>query len=192
MVSRLQRNWKVKRQRAVAAGPGESAGFSIDVSFPLPDDVIFVPSARAAALSSVSLEQDSTGLLRAQLSAGRPLNKLNLSLRTIQPGRTVWERQNEKDVANSPAAEDSKIDVLGSDQKDPRSAGRGVGEGVDAGAKAAQAVLRHIQGVIYDEHVLSLEPIDWIVRCSIPVLFLAELVIPKSGHDPNSTPSVPF
>lgn len=142
----------------MATGPGESAGFSIDLSFPLPDDVTSVSSSRAAALSSVRLEQDSTGLLQALPSTGRVLNKLNLSLRNIQTGRTLCERQNGKDEDDSAAMEDPRAEsseVLGTDLKNPSSADRVVGEGVDAGAKAAQAVLRHIQGVIYDEHVLS-------------------------------------
>ncbi|CAM6088532.1 unnamed protein product [Calypogeia fissa] len=167
---RLQRNWKVKRQRGVAAGPGESAGFSIDLSFALPDEVTFVSSARATALSSVRLEQDSTGLLQALPSTGRSLNKLNLSLRSTQTGRVSWERQNGTGEVKSSAMEDpgrQSSDVPGTDQKNPSSADRGVGEGVDAGAKAAQAVLRHIQGVIYDEHVF-----EWVGR---------EAVLPNSG-----------
>ncbi|BBN12956.1 mediator of RNA polymerase II transcription subunit 17 [Marchantia polymorpha subsp. ruderalis] len=151
---RLQRNWKVKRQRGVSAGPGGSAGFSIDLSFPLPADSSSGSSARAAALASVNLDQDVSGLLQALTPSGKPLNKLNISLRSTQPGRTVWERQDVKDEDWIGKVEDPArgSDVAGSQN-------RGVGEGVDTGAKGAQVVLRRIQAVIFDEQVF-----EWVGR----------------------------
>ncbi|KAL3693572.1 hypothetical protein R1sor_007223 [Riccia sorocarpa] len=153
---RLQRNWKVKRQRGVAAGPGGSAGFSIDLSFPLPSDSSSGSSARAAALAMVTLDQDASGLLRALVPAGKPMNKLNISLRMTQPGRTVWERQDVKDEREDPKLSDGA-----------GGQNRGVGDGVDTGAKDAHDVLRSIQAVIYDEQVF-----EWVGR---------EALLPNSG-----------
>ncbi|KAL2645173.1 hypothetical protein R1flu_012760 [Riccia fluitans] len=153
---RLQRNWKVKRQRGGAAELGGSAGFSIDISFPLPPNSSSGSSARAAALAVVPLDQDATGLLRALTPAGKPMNKLNISLRVTQPGRTVWERQDVRD---------ERYDSKSSDGAGGQN--RGVGEGVDTGAKEAQVLLRRIQAVIYDEQVF-----EWVGR---------EALIPNSG-----------
>ncbi|KAJ0971238.1 hypothetical protein J5N97_019197 [Dioscorea zingiberensis] len=61
---RLQQNWKVKRQRLAAAGPGNE-GFTIDL---LDSSLLdFTASARSYSPSTIRIDHDSAGNLAVQL-----------------------------------------------------------------------------------------------------------------------------
>ena len=58
----------MKRCRGISAGPGGNAGFTIDLTYPqMPIEMLAGLSARSAGLYSVNVEQDSTGLLIADI-----------------------------------------------------------------------------------------------------------------------------
>ncbi|XP_024372278.1 mediator of RNA polymerase II transcription subunit 17 [Physcomitrium patens] len=139
---RLQRNWKVKRQRGVAAGPGGSAGFSIDVG----------TSESAPCL--ITLEQNSVGLLTAHLPAALTLSSLHVTLLST-PAPFKFGKDTERLSATSKEGT-SDATVL---PEAPKPGERGVGPGVDRGATRTQAMLRQIQTANFDAQVF-----EWVGR----------------------------
>lgn len=144
----MQRNWKVKRQRGVAAGPGGSAGFSIDVG------------TSEAAPCVVIVDQDPAGLLVVHPPAGNSLASLHVTLHAKATAFQPEQRAIGFSGLEATAAEE-RSDGAGS-QDASKSLDRNVGDGVDRGAISAQAVLRQIQTASFDEQVYfmhSLYPI---------------------------------
>lgn len=136
---RLQRNWKVKRQRGVAAGPGGSAGFSIDVGI-----IDLAPCI-------VTIDQDSAGLLVAHPQAAHPLTSLHVTLNSCPPLFKSEKAQNF--FSESSTRVSWEIPEGTGVREAPKGMDRGIGEGVDKGATSAQAVLRKIQAANFDEQV---------------------------------------
>ena len=141
---RLQRNWKVKRQRGVAAGPVGSAGFSIDVG------------TSESNPCMITLEQDSVGLLTAHLPAGLSLSSLHVSLHSTPPlfkfGKetervTATMKEVRRDTTGLPEVSKPEVTKPGE---------RGVGPGVDRGATSTQAMLRQIQTANFEAQVCNL------------------------------------
>lgn len=139
---RLQRNWKVKRQRGVAAGPVGSAGFSIDVG------------TSESAPCIITLEQDSVGLLTAHLPAGLSLSSLHVTLHSKQTAFKFG-----KETERLPATtKERKSDTTGLPEVS-KPGERGVGPGVDRGATSTQAILRQIQTANFEAQVF-----EWVGR----------------------------
>jgi hypothetical protein len=136
---RLQRNWKVKRQRGVAAGPVGSAGFSLDVGTSESNPCI------------ITLEQDSVGLLTAHLPAGLSLSSLHVSLHSTSPPFKFG-----KEAERVPATmKEGKPESTGLPEVS-KPGERGVGPGVDRGATSTQAMLRQIQTANFEAQVCNL------------------------------------
>lgn len=135
----MQRNWKVKRQRGVAAGPGGSAGFSIDVG------------TSEAAPCVVIVDQDPAGLLVANRPAGNSLASLHVTLHAKATAFQSEQRAHGFSGPEATAAEE-RSDGAGSHDAS-KLLERSVGDGVDRGAVSAQAVLRQIQTASFDEQV---------------------------------------
>ncbi|KAG0592314.1 hypothetical protein KC19_1G241700 [Ceratodon purpureus] len=139
---RLQRNWKVKRQRGVAAGPVGSAGFSIDVGTSESNPCI------------ITLEQDSVGLLTAHLPAGLSLSSLHVSLHST-PSPFKFGKETERVPGTT---KEGRPETTGLPEVS-KLGERGVGPGVDRGATSTQAMLRQIQTANFEAQVF-----EWVGR----------------------------
>uniref|UniRef100_A0A7I4FAM4 Uncharacterized protein n=1 Tax=Physcomitrium patens TaxID=3218 RepID=A0A7I4FAM4_PHYPA len=110
----LQRNWKVKRQRGVAAGPGGSAEFSIGVR---------------TSESAPCLEQNSVGLLTAHLPAALTLSSLHVTLHSTP---APFKFRNDTGRLSATSKEGKTDATVLPEASEPGE--RGVGPGVDRGA----------------------------------------------------------
>jgi len=149
---RLQRNWKVKRQRIISAGPGGNAGFTIDLSDHSSTD--FMLGLRISSLSTVHIDQDQSGMLAVHLP-GRSTHALHVGFHSVQSDDSVWENVKEKASTILPNKELQQEAVVAKQDPD-RGLVKGIGEGVDEGAKGSHSVLREIQRAISDEQVFEL------------------------------------
>lgn len=148
---RLQQHWKVKRLRGISAGPGGSAGFSIDLSYPqLSGDLMSGLQSQTAGLYTVNVKQDSSGLLMAHLP-GHHINALHMRFCGPYTPRDI--------LRDEPLTEDSTCllsDENTSVERKPwRTAEKSVGEAVNEGARMAHSVLRRIQTAIIDEQIFE-------------------------------------
>ncbi|KAH9554981.1 hypothetical protein CY35_08G090600 [Sphagnum magellanicum] len=142
---RLQRNWKVKRQRGIAAGPGGSAGFSIEVGI------------TEGAPCGVMVDQDPAGLLVARPATSHPLASLHVSLHSAAQS---FKLRREGNLVGRPVSTENEEKPEAAAMQDaPKGVDRGIGEGVDKGAVSAQVVLRQIQASNFDEQVF-----EWVSR----------------------------
>lgn len=150
---RLQRNWKVKRQRIISAGPGGNAGFTIDLSDHSSTD--FMLGLRISSLSTVHIDQDQSGMLAVHLP-GRSTHALHVGFHSVQSDDSVWENVKEKASTILPNKELQQEAVVAKQDPD-KGLFQGIGEGVDEGAKGSHSVLREIQRAISDEQVFVSE-----------------------------------
>ncbi|EFJ18986.1 hypothetical protein SELMODRAFT_419660 [Selaginella moellendorffii] len=127
---RLQRNWKIKRQRGVSAGPGGKAGFLMDLSFPLSVDPSLISSSRTAAWTLIKVNQDANGLLSVQIPAGKTITTLQVYL-----SRELEEYTSKQQLEQPPRRRDNR---------DP-----------DEGTSSANHRLRNIQLSIFDELIFE-------------------------------------
>lgn len=149
---RLQRNWKVKRQRIISAGPGGNAGFTIDLSDHSSTD--FMSGLQMPSLSTVHIDQDQSGMLAVHLP-GRSTHALHVGFHCGQSGHRLWE--NVKDnVSTILPNKDLQQEAVVTKQDPDKGLAKGIGEGVNEGANGAHSVLREIQHAICDEQVFEL------------------------------------
>ncbi|KAH9287866.1 hypothetical protein KI387_031983, partial [Taxus chinensis] len=149
---RLQRNWKVKRQRIISAGPAGNAGFTIDLSDNTSTD--FMPGLLASSLATVHIDQDQSGMLAVHLP-GRSSHILDVGFHSGQSGHRLWEHIKKKSSSVIPS-KDLQWES-GAVKEDPdKNFAKGIGESVDEGVKEAHSVLREIRCAIFDEQVFDL------------------------------------
>eukprot|EP00252_Welwitschia_mirabilis_P025540 TRINITY_DN8013_c0_g1_i2.p1 TRINITY_DN8013_c0_g1~~TRINITY_DN8013_c0_g1_i2.p1 ORF type:complete len:598 (+),score=133.95 TRINITY_DN8013_c0_g1_i2:40-1833(+) len=142
---RLQRNWKVKRQRLISAGPGGSAGFTIDLS----DHIAIDPLQ--TSFSAVHVDQDNSGMLAVNRTEGSN-HVLHVGFQGGEFGHKLWESIKMKLSSNFAAADEQQ----GQNQELEKGQGKGIGERVDEGAKQAHSILRETQCAVSDEKVFNL------------------------------------
>ncbi|KAL4195046.1 hypothetical protein AMTRI_Chr05g62600 [Amborella trichopoda] len=139
---RLQQNWKVKRQRALAA-PSGSEGFTFDLSdISLSDPLLF----RTSSLSTVRIEHDSTGMLAVTL----PPNSCHALFLGFRDGPSST-------IPIQPAG--SNIDSLREGFDCGAKKETATNEDVNECLKETHALLRSIHRAIFDEQVF-----DWVNR----------------------------
>ncbi len=132
----------MKRQRGIAAGPGGSAGFSIEVGI------------TEGAPCGVMVDQDPAGLLVARPATSHPLASLHVSLHSAAQS---FKLRREGNLVGRPVSTENEEKPEAAAMQDaPKGVDRGIGEGVDKGAVSAQVVLRQIQASNFDEQVCTL------------------------------------
>ncbi|XP_057853948.2 mediator of RNA polymerase II transcription subunit 17 [Cryptomeria japonica] len=149
---RLQRNWKVKRQRVISAGPGGNAGFTIDLSDNNSTD--FMLGLSTSSLATVHIDQDQSGMLAVHLP-GRSSHTLHVGFPSGQSGHRLWEHTKKK-ISSDPYSKDSQQESGAVRQESEKRSPKGISKSVDEGVKEAQSVLREIQCAIFDEQVFDL------------------------------------
>ena len=151
MLARLQQHWKVKRLRGISAGPGGNAGFTIDLTFPqMPIEMLAGLSMRSAGLYSVNVEQDSSGLLKADVPS-HSINMIDIHL--VGPYIPHNHIVGDKPAIVSPDSPVHEGTRIGMERKPLVSSEKDVGEAVSKGATAAHSVLRCIQMALVEEQV---------------------------------------
>eukprot|EP00250_Pteridium_aquilinum_P004333 c14552_g1_i1 orf=388-2532(-) len=158
---RLQQHWKVKRLRGISAGPGGNAGFTIDLSYPqMSAEMMWGLSVRSAGLYSINVEQDSNGLLMADLPS-HCMNTLHMRFTGpyIPHGAIRDEVAEERffglsshDMRTEPENMLREKEAQIVNEKD-------VGKAVNTGASSAHSILRRIQMAIIHEQIF-----EWTVR----------------------------
>eukprot|EP01018_Ginkgo_biloba_P015524 Gb_39724 [translate_table: standard] len=151
---RLQHNWKIKRQRGLAARSGSNAGFTIDLSDHVSTDPRLGLYLWTSSLCTVCIDQDSAGMLTAHVP-GRPRHSVHFGFNGGQSGRRQWECIKERSSSIALTYDDSidKPQII--NQEADEGFAKGVREVVDKGAKVAHSVLREIQCAIFDEQVFE-------------------------------------
>lgn len=156
---RLQRHWKVKRHRSISAGPGGNAGFTIDLSYPqLSTDLMSGVSSRTTGLYTVNVEQDSSGVLMAHLP-GHHINALQMHFHGPYTPHSILRMEPLKDSTLLFDEQNMVPEHISTEKKPWRTAGKGVGEAVNEGARVAHSILRCIQTAVFDEEIF-----EWTVR----------------------------
>ena len=149
MLVRLQQHWKVKRLRGISAGPGGNAGFTIDLTYPqMPIEMLAGLSARSSGLYSVNVEQDSTGLLIADIPS-HSINTIDIHF----VGPHIPHNHISKDNLATISSDTAVRDAIGIERKPSVSSEKDVGDAVSKGAIAAHSVLRRIQMALVEEQV---------------------------------------
>jgi mediator of RNA polymerase II transcription subunit 17 len=152
MLARLQQHWKVKRLRGISAGPGGNAGFTIDLTYPqMPIEMLGGLSMKSAGLYSVNVEQDSSGLLIADI----PSHSINtIRIHFVGPYIPHSHLSSRDKLASlSPDSAVCEGTRTGMERKQFISNGKDVGEAVSKGATTAHSVLRRIQMALVEEQV---------------------------------------
>ncbi|MCO5609866.1 hypothetical protein L7F22_064099 [Adiantum nelumboides] len=155
---RLQQHWKVKRLRGISAGPGGNAGFTIDLSYPqMPAEIMWGLSARSAGLYSINVEQDSNGLLIADLP-GQCLNTFHIQLSgPYIPHHTIKDEGPRKE---SFILSSHEMEPYQDPEKEVEAIiDKNAGKAVETGANLAHSILRRIQMAIMHEQIF-----EWTVR----------------------------
>lgn len=128
-MTRLQQNWKVKRQRLATSAPS-SDGFTIDLF----DNSIYHPASivRPSSISSLRIERDSAGMLAICIppKSSRMLHFTFLGVQSgVVPGKSSK----------------LKTETLRENKDEP------VGD--DGSVKKTHFVLREVHQAIFDEQV---------------------------------------
>ncbi|KAG9459666.1 hypothetical protein H6P81_004174 [Aristolochia fimbriata] len=132
---RLQQNWKVKRQRMIAATSSE--GFTIDLFDSSLSDPMVV--FRPLSISTVRVDRDAAGMLAIDLPPK--------SCRSIQFGFSSDSSSYKLKKHCNSSEENSLQDVKKESAKD---------EDVDRCVKETHSVLREVHRAIFDEQVFDL------------------------------------
>ncbi|KAH9310782.1 hypothetical protein KI387_025817, partial [Taxus chinensis] len=177
---RLQHNWKVRQKKDRTAGSGRNAGFIIVLS----DDALTDPrlSFRLLSMCTIDLDQDSSGMLTANLSRHARLS-LHVRYNNYQSGRHKWEYVRKKNSSTSPTCNIFVDRSQIRNQETEKGLAKVIVEGVDEGSKRAHSNFRDILSEIFDAQVFGflMREISDVKLTGIGENFLQFSLSPKTG-----------